>query len=516
VKGFAMRDDERNRMTRRRALGVLGLGGLGGVSLLSGCDRSSGAEGRAGERAAVGGAGRAGDGPRPRNIIFMVSDGMSQGTLSLADPFSRIVRGPDRATAWLSLMQRPEAIHGLQETHSLDSLVTDSAAAASAWGCGSRVANRVLNMLPDGTKLTSIAELAQSAGRRVGLVTTTMMAHATPAGFAVQHPNRGDYEAIAAQYLDRVDVLMGGGIEHFDPLRRADGVDLFGRYSAAGYTFWDTRSRVLSPDRPDRVLGLFHTEHLPYTLDHRRSRQLIERVPTLAEMTRAALGVLSASSRGFVLQVEGGRVDHAAHANDAAAMMWDQLAFDDAIAEALQFADGRGDTLVVITTDHGNANPGLNGMGPGYRSSGAAFELLAKITASFDIMRAEMVAAERTPQTVSDVIKAHTGIEVDAREAQAIHTTLTSLHADELNAQHRGFVGVMGQVLGNHTGIQFTGISHTADYAHLTAIGPGSHRFHGLHRNTDTFHHFCSLMGVRHENPSLDPAEPWRVGVGVG
>ena len=83
-------------------------------------------------------------------------------------------------------------------------------------------------------------------------------------------------------------------------------------------------------------------------------------------MTEIALGSLSQSSEGFLLQIEGARVDHAAHNNDAAALLWDQIAFDDAIQTVLRFAGKHPDTLIVITSDHGNSNPGMNSMSSKY------------------------------------------------------------------------------------------------------------------------------------------------------
>lgn len=405
-------------------------------------------------------------------------------------------------------MRRPEAVHGFQETHSLNSMVTDSAAAATAWGSGSRVDNRAINVLPDGTKLTTLAELARDKRRRIGLVTTTQMTHATPAGFATAQRIRSQQDHIAPQYLDRVDVLLGGGVEHFDPLRRSDGLDLIGRYTSKNYTYWNQRQQAHGPHAAKKVLGLFGTGHLPYTIDHLQSRELIDQVPTLSEMTRAAIGMLKDTPEGFVLQVEGGRIDHAAHNNDAAAILWDQLAFDDAVAEALKFADARDDTLVIVTTDHGNANPGLNGMGTGYADSNACFERLAECNASFDTLGDRIRQEEPSPQTVADVIKTHTGIKLTRYEAEILHSALGTPHKSELNAQHRPLVGVLGQILGNHTGIQFTGISHTADYSPLTAIGPGSHRFCGFQRNTDIFRQLTLLMDIDHQNPVAHANRP--------
>ena len=136
---------------------------------------------------------------RPRNIIYMVSDGMSMGVPALADAFSRMARGV--GTTWWALAERDDVTRGWFDMRSLDGLVTDSAAASSSWGSGSRVCNGSINVLPDGTRLTPLAAVARAARRRVGLVTTTTVTHATPAGFSACAVERNGEESIAEQYL---------------------------------------------------------------------------------------------------------------------------------------------------------------------------------------------------------------------------------------------------------------------------------------------------------------------------
>ena len=253
----------------------------------------------------------------PQNIIFMVSDGMSAGVPSLAEPFSRNVRGI--GTHFHALLADPQVVRGYLTTHSLNSLVTDSAAAATAWGSGSRVFNGAINVLPDGTRLTPIAHLINGSGRRTGLVTTTRITHATPAGFAAVQPNRDDEDQIAPQYAGVVDVLLGGGRKFFHATGRKDRRDVVAEYVARNYAHWSARSQMRQDDGSAKVLGLFSDGHLPYVVDQRNRPALEAEVPTLAEMTHAALSILGQSPRGFFLLIEGGRIDHAAHLNDAAA-----------------------------------------------------------------------------------------------------------------------------------------------------------------------------------------------------
>lgn len=438
----------------------------------------------------------------PKNIIFMVSDGMSMGVPSMAEPFSQMVRG--KGTQWFRLLQDPEAVTGLFETRSLDSLVTDSSAASSAWGSGSRVFNGAVNVLPDGTKLTPIAHLMRQAGKQIGLVTTTTITHATPAGFAASLPSRDDEHIIAEQYLGVVDVLMGGGRRFFDAQSRADKRDLIAEYRRRGYAFWERREQVRGRERPDKVLGLFYPGHLPFTIDHQNTPQLQEQVPTLAEMTRKALEILSRSPRGFLLQVEGGRVDHAAHANDAAAILWDQLAFDDAVAVALDFVRRNPDTLLVITSDHGNSNPGLNGMGEEYRDSEKCLERITRAKGSYvaiqDLLRKE---GTPSPDRAREAIREVTGIEITREEAEAVASVAGGKPAPVLNRAHASLVGVLGEILSNYNGVAWIGTQHTGDWTLVTALGAGKEMFAGIQPHKEAFHRLLKLTGISFRNPEM-------------
>jgi len=452
-----------------------------------------------------------------KNIIYMVADGMSPSVHPLAQEFSLLVR--NKSTIWHDLLAQPETVRGLYDMAALNSMVTDSSSASSSWATGSRIFNAQVNVLPDGTKLTPIGQLARDKGKRVGLVTTCTVTHATPAGFAAVEKTRDNEAGIAEQYRAVADVVLGGGLKFFDAKLRKDKKDVLADFRQDGFTVClDKTALAAAAPGARKLLGLFSDGHLPFTVDQRASADLQAKVPTLAEMANTALAFLDRSSpNGFLLQIEGGRVDHGAHNNDAAAMLWDQLAFDDAVRVALDFAERKGDTLVVLCTDHGNSNPGLFGVGTEYAGSNQAFARLAGFQCSYvELSRAfgqdieYKVKAGDTlrfpdPAGIIDIVKQKTGVTLRPAQAWNVCQGLARIGPVNANSQYEKLSGILGQVFANHTGIGWIGTTHTSDYVITTAVGPGAAQFAGLVRNTDVFHKLTRLMGFEYKNPSMDP-----------
>lgn len=428
-----------------------------------------------------------------RNVIFLVSDGMSLGTLVLAERYRQHEAG--RSTHWVGLYGRPDVRRALMDTASADSLVTDSSAASSAWGCGHRVNNAALNVSPDGRRQTPVMHLAAEAGFATGLVTTATVTHATPAGFAACSADRNDEGTIAEQYLAaRIDVLLGGGAQFFDPARRGDRLDLYRDYARAGYTIVRDAASLGAAPAIGPLLGTFADSHLPYELDRRADAALSTSVPALADMTRTALARLASGRRGFVLQVEGARVDHAAHANDIGGLVFDQLAFDDALGVVLEFAAGRSDTLVIVTSDHGNANPGLNGVGPNYRDTDACFARLARLrrttTWALGSLNARSTAAE-----VRERVRDATDVDLPPDDADLMCRVLRREHRDSYRVRSAPPIA-LAQVLANHLSIGWTGVSHTSDMTELAAFGPGTAAISGVVPNTALFDVMTSALDL--------------------
>jgi alkaline phosphatase len=319
---------------------------------------------------------------RAKNVILFIGDGMGLSTVVASRIYEGQARGVDGESNSLAFERLPHS--ALSKTYSVDTQVVDSAASATALMTGVKTRNRVVGLGGGVTpqvcageaanRLTTIAELARARGMAAGAVTTTTLTHATPAA-VYAHSAFRDWEAdfmmpaeakaagcvdIARQLVEaplstRLNVAFGGGRNRFQSTagggRRADGLDLTRAWTAAPRSAYVASADALAALRPgqsDHVLGLFGPDHLPYEAD--RATQGAG-VPTLAQMTTKAIDLLSTNRRGYFLMVEGGKIDHANHANNAKRALTETVAFSEAITAALAKVDLR-DTLVIVTADH--------------------------------------------------------------------------------------------------------------------------------------------------------------------
>jgi len=329
-------------------------------------------------------------GLRPaKNVILFVGDGMSIPTVTAARIYAGQKRGVDGESYKLTMDQLPYS--ALSKTYSNDAQVADSASTATAMMSGVKTNSRTLGITSDAAydncasvesnKTDSIFEIAELAGLSTGLVTTARLTHATPGAAYSKTPNR-DWEAyigsggpaasscadIATQFIDWAagdgfEVAMGGGRSAFlkggmeDPeypgktSDRKDQRDLLADWTARpAHKLIIDRKGFEAQDfaSEDKVLALFEPSHMEYELD-RAADPAGE--PSIAEMTRAAITRLSQDPDGFVLLVEGGRIDHAHHAGNAARALEEADQFDQAVQVALDMTNAD-DTLIIVTADH--------------------------------------------------------------------------------------------------------------------------------------------------------------------
>jgi alkaline phosphatase len=263
-----------------------------------------------------------------RNVILLIGDGMGVAHTTAAS----VRRGG--ANGRLNMERMP--VTGLARTHSASNLVTDSAAAATALSTGTRTRNEVLGQAPDGATLRHLLEHAASAGRATGIVTTDRVTGATPAGFSVHVSHRDNTAEIAAALLDApLDLLLGGGSGAFDSN---------GLLDAARDKGWQVALNTVEMDAAPtgRLLGLFAKKEMPFENTN----------PSLDEMTRLALGRLSADPDGFILVAEGALIDKRSHAWKAVQVTDRVLAFDRTVGTARTFAREHPGTLVLVVADH--------------------------------------------------------------------------------------------------------------------------------------------------------------------
>lgn len=305
--------------------------------------------------------------PEKRNLVFMVSDGMGPASLSLTRSFRQHIDGlPINDTLTLD-----QHLWGSSRTRSSNSLVTDSAAGATAFSCGRKSYNGAISIVPPNYEpCGTVLEAAKRAGYTTGLVVTTDITDATPACFASHVVIRAMNDDVAVQEIGDgplgrvVDLMLGGGRCHFLPNTtsgscRQDDYDVAGRAQKDfGWTYLDDRAGFDSlnggEDVPLPLMGLFASRDVPFELDRRNMNDVY---PSLSEMAQTAIRALEKATektdKGFFLMIEGSRIDHAAHSNDPAAHVREVIEYDKTFKGVLDFLD-ESDTegMLVATSDH--------------------------------------------------------------------------------------------------------------------------------------------------------------------
>ena len=426
-----------------------------------------------------------------RNVILLIGDGMGPSHFGAAWLYSNRVLGRDLNMS--RLMKKGHTAYLVNDT--ADAIVTESAAAAGQIATGQRMAARAISMSADGrTPVRTIMEMASARRMATGLVTTSGITDATPAAFAAHLPDRADESSAAEQELKLgVDVLMGGRRQFFLPEsaggKRRDGRNLLDEARAAGYTVaQDAGELAAAPD--GKLLGLFNMSNMSYEIDRARSAE-----PSLAEMTRKALATLARNRNGFLAMIEGGRIDHAAHLNDAPAAIRDTLAFDDAVGVAMAFVQRHPDTLLIVTADHETGGMALIGHSKESRNYvGIDLEAIARAGASFQTIIAQLGEPPEAAK-IKEVVRQSLAIELsDAEAATVADDTLRKL--DPYNYS-TATVHTLAFVLRPYLRVGWGSQTHTASPLLLFGEGPGARRIAGLMHNTEVFTVIKAALGMK-------------------
>jgi alkaline phosphatase len=274
-----------------------------------------------------------------QNIILLIGDGMG---------IAQIYAGMTANHGHLSL-ERCTSV-GLNKTYSANRFITDSGAGATALACGIKTKNGSIAVDTSGLPVKSILEYAEDNGLSTGLVSTSSITHPTPASFIAHQVDRGDYEAIAADFLKtKIEIFIGGGKNNFS--MREDSLNLLDSLESRGYQVVNDIKDI--DYEHERIACLTAENHNPSILDGRGNM--------LPDATAATIHFLDNKKTGFFLMVEGSQIDWAASDTSTEGVITEMLDFDRAVKTAIDFAEKNGNTLVIVTGDHETGGMSITG-----------------------------------------------------------------------------------------------------------------------------------------------------------
>ena len=401
---------------------------------------------------------------KAKNVIVLIADGCSSEQYT----FARWYKGK-------SLSLDPIRV-GAVKTYIADSVVADSAPAASAFATGVRTSDKFISVGPHTETistvprpaenipyrpLATVLEGAKLRGKATGIVSTSRVTHATPAAYAAHVSSRKQEGDIMMQIIHQnMDVVFGGGGRYLSPV-----VEVL---KERGYQIVDSRDEMLKL-KTGSVFGLFSDSHLAAEIDRER---MAPTQPPLHEMTQKAIELLSRDPDGFFLMVEGSQIDWACHANDPAHLLGELLAYDKAVAVALDFARKNGRTLVLALSDH---NTGGFSIG-NYKTSAtysqmtpeALLDPFRKMKMSA-MMLWKMIEADENAQSVAASVQKGWGMDITAEDAQKILSL-----AERYKAYKVPFYAIGEYLCPKYTNVGWSSHGHTGGDVPLFAFGPGS------------------------------------------
>lgn len=419
---------------------------------------------------------------------------------------------------------------GLTTTYAADRFITGSAAAGTAIACGQKTNIGMLGMRPDQHHVKSVAEIARDMGKKVGIVSSVSIDHATPAAFYAHVPARGQYYDIdVALSKSGFDFFGGGGLK--DPANKKNNSknyvgNALELIKKAGYhVVTDKKDFMALKPSAGKVIAwnswLQDSKALPYAMDMHPDDI------TLPDFTAKAIEMLD-NPKGFFLMVEGGKIDWACHANDAAAFIHNTVSFDDSIAKAVAFAKKHPkETLIVVTGDHECGGLTLGFAGTKYQSY---FNALTPQGISFQQFTDKVVKpwkkdkADQSFESFEPIITRYFGLKFTGdykKDPMVVKNYQLSMLKDaykrtmagekikdpELYNLYGGYDPLtvsITHVLNNNAGLGWTSFKHTAVPISTSAMGVGSSIFNGYYDNTDIALKIMSALGVK---PSVKIAE---------
>jgi len=300
----------------------------------------------------------------PKYVFFFIGDGMGVNIISYTQYYKAAQNG-NHGTELLNFAKFP--VCGIATTWSANKDVTDSAASGTALATGEKTNNRYIGNSPDGKPLKNLPEKSAEAGKKVAVITTVAINHATPGAFSAHQNDRSMADDIAKDMVKgNFDFYAGSGINKAKEKYRVEGFDARKEFENAGYTFADSRDDFKKKFKKAKKMVMIPEGGNKVTLAI--DRACSNGTPTtLRDMLESAVEFMMKDDcpNGFFLMAEGGRVDYATHANDGAASVKEVLDLEDAVAYAIDFYNQHPDeTLILVTSDHDTGSALVNPKDP--------------------------------------------------------------------------------------------------------------------------------------------------------
>ncbi|KAF9189225.1 hypothetical protein BGZ51_009748 [Haplosporangium sp. Z 767] len=437
---------------------------------------------------------------RSRNVIMMITDGFGPASQTYGRSFYQFTH--NKSEEYMSPLD--EILVGSSRTRSSDSLVTDSAAGATAFSCALKTYNAAIAVDPSGKPCGTILEAAKDLGMLTGLVVTSRVTHATPAAFSAHVVHR-DMESEIAEHqtgfypLNRqIDLMLGGGRCFFMPNTTAGSCRNDDRNLielAQTEKGWKTillDRKAFDAQKPEDIelpaMGLFNLDHMNYEIDRDPTQE-----PSLKEMAAAALKSLRANAgtnQGFFLMIEGSRIDMGAHNNDPVAHVHEIMQYHETVAVVRKFVAENPDTLVISTSDHetGGFTLGLQPDPNSYPDYLWKPEVIARAKASTEILTQKLVTYQNGKGKGADHKHRREFVKTEILEHGMGITDATEDEIEFLadpSTLPSQILPFLGHAISHRAYLGWTTMGHTGVDVNLYATGERSEKLRGNHENTD-------------------------------
>lgn len=457
----------------------------------------------------------------PKYIFLFIGDGLGHSQMMLASQYLTTVEQRERGNNNLAMLNFD--VTGIAFTDNASTIIGESAASASAMASGIKTYATHLNYDIEDNKAETIAEkLKKQLNYRVGVISSVNINHATPAAFYSHQFSRYDnYGSIFLELLNSdFDFFSGGSLYGITEAETLSGKSFWELLDEKKYSYVRNKDDVLNlKNNGDKIivvpskLDAYGT--LPYAIDYKANND--PEVLTLAELTKKSIELLD-NSDGFFIMVEGGKIDWCGHANDAATLIHEVLAFDEAVSEAVEFyKKNPDDTLIIVVGDHETGGLSL-GYSETYTSTYLQYLQYQKISYSAFSQRVSQFRQNNIPfdDVLSD-IEYYFGLSfgydgtsnfyfngddmqklVAAYEMSLIEPSMRYFTMSDYASygMYDPLTTVVTNLTNKKSGISWGTFSHTFAAVPVFAMGSGKDLFTGSYHLTEIFFKLKDLMNL--------------------